>query len=320
MSMPREVVPGATTMVSRRCTNRLFLLLPLAFVTQVFLYALAYASQECNIIVHGFIVMSNHFHILLTDPDGKLPDFMERLDSLLARSLNAYWGRFESFFAPGSYSSVRLETFEDCMEKLVYILTNPVKAALTEHAADWTGATSIRWNFGETRTFARPEGKFFGANSELPAEVSLTLAPLPGFEGQSPAELDALLRERVAVRETEFQAEFQAAGRPVLGMDAVLACDPLSRPSTREPRFQMNPRIAGKDPETRIPAIARLTAFHKEYREAWLRYKAGDHAVVFPAGTWLMRVRHGVKCHPAEPAFIGGRPPASIGGPAPTPS
>jgi REP element-mobilizing transposase RayT len=311
MSLPRQVIPGATTMVSRRCDERRFLLRPDQYVTQVFLFLLAYAARECNILVHGFIVMSNHFHLLVTDPDGLLPVFMERLDSLLARSLNAYWGRWESFFAPDSYDSVRLATPEDCMSKLIYMLTNPVKAGLVDHARRWTGATSVRWHFGETRTFSRPDGQFFGPSSELPAEVSLTLAPLPGYEDKTPKELDALVRERLIARETELRAEFRAEGRPFAGMAEVLRCDPFGHPTTRERRRGMNPRIAGKDPEVRIGAIAELTGFRREHRKARLRYEGGDHSVVFPAGTWLMRVRYGVKCQPAPPGFIGRPPPPS---------
>ncbi len=295
MSLPRRVVPGATVLVSRRCEKRRFLLRPDDYVTQVFLYCLAYAAATCNIVVHGFVALSNHFHLLVTDPDGVLPVFMERFDGLLARTLNAYWGRWESFFAPGSYGDVRLETPEDCIAKLVYILTNPVKAGLVDHSRRWTGATSVRWKYGESRTFSRPDGGFFGPNSALPAEVTLRLAPLPGFESRA-AELDGLVREAVIERETEIRAEFRAEGRPFKGMKEVLSCDPEGHPRTREPRRRMNPRVAGLDRDVRLEAIAGWTSFVRDYRKARDEYMQGNHGAVFPEGTWLMRVRFGVTC------------------------
>ena len=307
MSSPRQVIPGDTSFVSRRCFDRLFLLRPDDYVTKVFLYCLGYAAGMCNILIHGFVAMSNHFHLLLTDPDGRLPEFMERFDSLVARALNAHWGRWESFFAPGSYSAVRLQTFEDCMSKLVYILTNPVLAGLTDHARRWTGATSVRWGYGESRTFSRPDGGFFRSSSALPAEVTLRLAPLPGFEARA-AELDELVRERVIGRETEIRAQFAAEGRPFKGMDEVLRCDPEDRPRTREPRRRMNPRVAGADPDVRLAAIAGLTSFRRDYRRARQEYLGGNRAVVFPAGTWLMRVRFGVTCAPTPCVAV--QPPA----------
>lgn len=310
MSSPRQVLPNSTVFISRRCDERRFLLRPDDYVTQVFLYCLAYAAAECNIRVHGFTTLSNHFHLLATDVEGCLPVFMERCDGLLARALNAYWGRWESFFAPGSYSAVPLETPEDCLSKLTYILANPVAAGLTDHARRWMGATSVRWPFGVTRTFIRRDGQFFGPKSDLPAEVSLTLAPLPGFEDLATSELDRLVRERVIARETEIRAEFRSAGRSFLGMDEVLRCDPESRPGTREPRRRMNPRVAGVDTEVRIKSIARWTSFTRMYRTAWLQWRDGDHTAVFPEGTWLMRVRHQAGCLAETPSAAHPPPPS----------
>lgn len=310
MSLPRQIIPDSTIFASRRCADRRLRLLPEAIVTRVFLYCLAYAATECNILIHGFVALSNHFHLLLTDPDGLLPVFMERFDGLLARALNAHWGRWESFFAPGSYSAARLETPEDRLSKLVYILANPVAACLVDHARRWTGATSVRWKFGETRTFVRPDGQFFGIGSKLPVEVRLTLTPLPGFEDQTPAQLDALVRERVIARETELRAQHRREGRTYLGMDGVLRCDPESRPATREPRRQINPRVAGVQADVRVEAIARWTSFTRLYRTAWMQWRGGDHTAVFPEGTWLMRVRHGATCLPT-PASASHPPPPS---------
>ncbi|MBI5485696.1 MAG: hypothetical protein HY905_00025, partial [Deltaproteobacteria bacterium] len=65
---------------------------------------------------------------------------MERFDGLLTRALNAYRGRWECFFSPGSYSAVELETPDDVLGKLIYVLANPVSAGLVDHAKDWAGA------------------------------------------------------------------------------------------------------------------------------------------------------------------------------------
>jgi len=299
MSLARHILKGAVKLVSRRCDERRFLLRPDAYVTQVFLYCLAYAATEFNILIHALVVLDNHYHLVLTDVDGVLPLFMERFDGLLARALNAYRGRWESFFAPGSYSAVNLDTSEDCLSKVVYVLTNPVKAVLVDHSRRWTGATSARWRFGETRTFTRPDGTFFGPTSKLPAEVSLTLAPLPGFEDLTPKQLDDLVRERVIARETELRAQHRAAGKTYLGMDAVMRCNPEDHPRTREPRRRINPRVAGTEPSVRIAAIERWTSFVRLYRKAWMQWRDGDHTAIFPEGTWLMRVRHRAACAPA---------------------
>jgi hypothetical protein len=85
-------------------------------------------------------------------------------------------------------------------------------------------------------------------------------------------------------------------------MDEVLRCDPNERPGTREPRRQLNPRVAAADTDTRVGAIGRWQSFRSEYRQAWLQWRDGDRTAIFPAGTWLMRIRHGALCVPPAPS------------------
>jgi len=75
MTAPRQVVAGASYLVTRRCTQREFLLKPSRVTSRVFLYVLALAAQRFDIRVHGFCVLSNHFHIVLRAPGPRVPDF-----------------------------------------------------------------------------------------------------------------------------------------------------------------------------------------------------------------------------------------------------
>jgi len=46
----------------------------------------------------------------------------------------------------------------------------------------------------------------------------------------------------------------------------------------------------------RLEGISRLKTFLGEYRQAWLARTAGVENVLFPAGTYLLRILHGVQC------------------------
>ena len=301
MTMPRQILPGSSYLVSRRCLERRYFLRPDPLVTQAFLYCLAYAATTFGIDVHAFVALGNHIHLVCTDPAGVLPDFMQCLDLLVAKNVNAFRGRWECLWTPGSYSAVRLETPDDVLAKIVYVLANPLRAGLVSHAKDWKGPTSVRWAYGETRTFERPRG-FFDADGAMPAKVDLTLVRPPGFDGWTDGQLDRVVAEQRRARETEIRAERRAQGKPFLGMDGVMRCDPNDRPGTREPRREMNPRIAAEDSAGRVDAIGAWQAFLDEYRVAYLGWRSGNHAVVFPAGTWLFRVRHAARCHPPPPS------------------
>ncbi len=93
MTAPRQVLPGASYLVTRRCTQRQLLLTPSRTVNDVFLYVLALAATRYGIRVHAFCVLSNHYHLVVTDPGANLPAFQQFLDALVARAVNASLGR-----------------------------------------------------------------------------------------------------------------------------------------------------------------------------------------------------------------------------------
>ena len=59
MTAPRQILLETTYLVTRRCTQRQFLLRPSKATNDVFLYLLAIAAQRFDIQVHAFCVLSN---------------------------------------------------------------------------------------------------------------------------------------------------------------------------------------------------------------------------------------------------------------------
>ena len=73
MSHPRQVVPLATYLISRRILRRHFLLRPDAAITGIILYTLAVSSRLFGVEVHAVCAMSTHLHLVVTDVQGVLP-------------------------------------------------------------------------------------------------------------------------------------------------------------------------------------------------------------------------------------------------------
>jgi putative transposase len=67
-------------------------------------------------------------------------------------------------------------------------------------------------------------------------------------------------------------------------------------------RRGLNPRVAARDKWKRIEALTRLAGFLAEYRKAWRASRERRTGVLFPAGTYLMRVVHGFPCAAACPS------------------
>jgi REP element-mobilizing transposase RayT len=289
-------VPGTTWFVTRRCSERRFFLRPCRVTNEIVLYALALAAQGYRVLVHAFCVLSNHVHLVVTDVEGLLPAFMRDLNSLVARAVNASLGRFENFWArdSGTYSAVEPLAPSDVLGKIAYVLANPVAAGLVKHGAEWPGLWIALEKIGAAKLTARRPKQFFDPKGYLPEVVELEVAVPPGFATANE------FRERLADEFHDIEATHRwgiaSQGRRFLGVARVLAQSPFARPAPGEPRFELNPRIAARDKWRRIEGLFRMKDFEKRYRESRVSGCAGIRDVVFPAGTYLMRIMFGVQC------------------------
>jgi hypothetical protein len=203
-------------------------------------------------------------------------------------------GRFEAFWsADGSYSAVEPLAPGDIVAKVAYVLANPVAAGLVRRGSEWPGLRTSVDELGSGTLVARRPKHFFDPNGYMPETAELALTTPPGF---SSAEFRSLVAAEVENLEERHRRALASEGRRFLGVARVLAQDPFARPSGGEPRFQLEPRIAARDKWKRIEGISRLKSFLSEYRDAWRRWRSGEANVLFPAGTYLLRILHGVQC------------------------
>ncbi len=299
MTPPRQLLPGSTYHVVRRTNGRQKLLRPSAKAKAIFNYCLAEAVTKFNIEVNGFLVMSNHWHLVVKDLDGTLPKFLARVHSHVAKCVNKLLDRKENFWASGHFSAVRLETPDDILQALTYALTNPVKARAVKKCSLWPGANSFGLPFGKDSnalTAERPS-VYFRKKGPMPETASMPLIRPTGFEHLTDEQFGDLLRSRVEESEHEIRQE----GGKFLGAHKASRVSPYSRPGTREPKRDAIPRIAAKDPGIRARALERLRLFVRAYNEALRQWRDGIRDVVFPPGTYWMRLHFGVAC--ASPEF-----------------
>lgn len=290
MTAPRQVLPGTTYLVTRRCSERRFFLRPDRITNAIFRYVLALAASRHGIQLHAFCVLSNHFHLVVTDPEARLPSFMQYLDSLVGRAVNAARGRWEHFWDGAPYSAVVLTTPSAMVEKVAYVLANPVAAGLVRRAVEWPGLWSAPALLSAgPQEVPRPQG-FFRKWGAMPASVPLQVTAPPGVE--------SLLgfRQQVEAALARLERRHGRDGRRVLGAARVLAQSWRASPEPTEPRRGIVPRIAGRDGTRRGAALARLREFLTTYRVALRAWRRGRREVTFPAGTYAMRVLHGVSC------------------------
>ena len=287
--MAREVLPGQTYMITRRCTQRQFLMRPDRQTNNAFIYCLAEAAARYRIQVLFTVAMSNHHHTGVYDPEGNYPAFLEHFHKLFAKCQNAWRGRWENFWSSEQTSVVRLVEPGDVLEKLTYALTNPVKDRLVERAHHWPGVTSLEPTLRGARLYASRPKHFFRDDGTMPETVSLLFSRPKGFEHLSVSEFARLVVERVRQVEEAVLAERRRTGSRVLGRRAVLSQKCTDRPTNREPRRELTPRVAARSKWSRIEALLRNRAFQDAYAAARASFISGVRDALFPPGTYWLR-------------------------------
>jgi putative transposase len=288
MTLPRPIVPGEYYLITRRCTQRQFLLRPDDATNNAFVYCLAEAAERFGIEVILPVAMSNHYHAVVRDVHGRLPQFTEHFHKMLAKCVNALRGRWENMWSSEQVCVVRLVDAADIMRKLVYVATNPVKDHLVGRADHWPGFNGFTYFVNRRSISARRPAHFFRADGRMPLEVTLELT-IPEKLG-APEDVIRELEALVSEAETKAAAERRTKGVHLVGRAAIRKQTWRDTPITRERRRNLRPTIAAKSVWSRQEAILRDKEFIADYREARLRWKNGD-AAVFPAGTYWLR-RH----------------------------
>ena len=289
MTVARQVIEGRTYLISRRCTQRQFLLRPDPDVEQIYVYCLGEAAARYEVTLHGFIAMSNHQHIMLRDNRGNFPEFLAHLNKMIAKAMNARLGRWENFWASEQANAVYLVEAADRFDKLVYLLTNPISSDLVDRVGDWPGASSLSLHVtGKPRTVARPRG-YFSEDGVMPPTATVHVERPDGFEGLSDEEWRNRLLTAVAVEEKRLRHERQAQNRSVLGRKAVLRAQPTDRPSTIEPRRRLRPHLACLNAALRKLKLKALKLFRVARATALARTLVGELGVLFPLGTYRVR-------------------------------
>lgn len=295
MTQPRRIVPGDFCMLTRRTTQRMFLLRPDNITRAILSYCLAVAAQRHGISLIAWLVMSNHYHAVVYDPEGKVPAFIEHFHKLVAKCLNAHYKRWENVWSTEETCVTRLVTLEDVFDKVAYVLTNPAAADLVESVADWPGVSSWTAMGTDGEIVPRPE-VYFRKNGRMPTTATLVAAAPYGLT-ESYAQWIARVRREVERRERKLSATRRKNRTRVAGRKAVCATSPFAMPETIAVHGKLRPTLACKNKERMRTERRALTEFRTAYRGALDRLRQGKRNVEFPLGTYRLRLL-GMRCCP----------------------
>jgi REP element-mobilizing transposase RayT len=285
-------------LLTRRCTQRQFLLKPSPKTNAIFLYCLALAAEKTGVLVHAVCVLSNHYHAVITDVHGNLPEFTAHLNKYVAKCINASLGRWENLWATEQPSQVALIEDADALKRLVYTLSNPTESLLVDHSERWPGLrTTPQDMLRGPIEIPRPD-VFFRQDGPTPEVATLELTRPAIYWDLDDQAFVAKLEQAIEDREEALRRQAKAKGIRFLGLRKLRSQKTTDTPQTIEPRRNLKPRIAAANKWSRIEALLRLKSFIRDYREAWTRWKAGLRDTLFPPGTYALVRNAGVGVAP----------------------
>jgi len=225
--LPRLTLPGYPHHVIQRGNNRQSIFAKTADYQRL-LDLLDDNARQFEVAIHAYVLMSNHFHLLVTpqSSDG-LPQMMQAVGRRYVRYFNDSQQRSGTLWE-GRYRSTLIQTDRYLLACMAYIDLNPVRAGLVAQAADypWTShghyigrqmdklvtPHPLVWALGNT-PFAREAAyaELVQAGVNPVHQSALTQATLSGWALGEP-DFVADLQKRTQRRVAKGQA-----GRPQAG-------------------------------------------------------------------------------------------------------
>jgi putative transposase len=301
MSQARPILPGTTYLITRRIERRHCLLRPDPLMNAFILYAFIVSARRYGILLHAFCAMSTHLHYVVTDPHARLPQFLAMFHRFVALGVKIIRKRDGAVWDRSQTSVVELCTRQAIVEKIAYTLANPVEAGLVRYAHEWPGVKTTANHIDVNALHAtRPEQWFRSDNFEWPLDASIPISLPPSIPT---TDADAFRNDiRLELTKLEAAAHALIPKHKVLGAKRATMIDPEQRATSYEPIRQLNPCFAvGRgNAEAIIKAKQALRDFRQKYRRAFDAWRVGDRLVVFPAGTYAMRVVHGANVAPLQ--------------------
>ena len=288
MTLPRSVLPNTTYMLTRRCLGRRFLLRPDAAINNIYVYCLALAAETYGVELHAVCVMSHHYHLILTDVRGVLPDFTAWLNRQLAMCVKRVRKWDEVVWEPNvACSAIELPGSAEVLEKVAYVLLNPVSAALVRSPERWPGVVTTLRTLRRGTMGARHPEVWFKSKARESATLSFTTPTCFVDQEAYHRALEPLLASRLA----QVRATTRQQGRGYLGRTRLRKTPVWERPTTKKQRFGRSPTFSALTRSQWLAAAKQLRAFRLAYRVAYQAWRSGDRSVEFPMGTWWV-VRH----------------------------
>jgi len=133
---PRIEMPGGIYHVGSR-GNRGCVVFEDDFERRMFLRLLSLTTKRFGWICHSYVLMSNHFHLLVQLDVGGLSEGMQLLNGCFATFSNRRHGYVGQHLFRNRFWSEQIEDEAHVLQIARYIVLNPIRARICESPEEW---------------------------------------------------------------------------------------------------------------------------------------------------------------------------------------
>ena len=117
---------------------------------RLFLNVLAGAIRRFRWRLHAYVLMGNHYHLLVETPEPNLSRGMHRVNAVYTQRFNQRHERV-GHLLQGRFKAILVEKERHLLELVRYVVLNPVRAGLVGNPGEW------RWsNYRSTAGLVSP--------------------------------------------------------------------------------------------------------------------------------------------------------------------
>jgi putative transposase len=122
--------------ITARTANDLYFEVPISTVWKECLEKLKAAQLAYPLDIHSFVLMNNHYHMLIYTPEANIDKFMHFFNKNLAQNIARHAGRINRIFA-ANYKWTVISSQDYYLNVVRYIYQNPIRANLVKKIEDY---------------------------------------------------------------------------------------------------------------------------------------------------------------------------------------
>ncbi|MCR9204496.1 MAG: transposase [Halobacteriovoraceae bacterium] len=123
-----------------RSRNKDWYDLPMDLMWEISMDSFVSTLQKFPAKVHAFVLMSNHYHLLVSTPDANIDKFMFEFNRSFSDKVRAYSKRINQIFG-GRYRWSLVKDYRYLSTVYRYIYRNPIDAGLVEQVEEYSYST-----------------------------------------------------------------------------------------------------------------------------------------------------------------------------------